>query len=293
MHSLVSKSGLFDIAYDDGTYESKVARCRLRLDDPVTTIEAIPAVACDMAKRRMRTRIVRQARRSEAAAKRLGRAVSPTTDILVLGSPEVDESAASASASATTCSDSVATRASDEHDDLDDVEAEEKRRSQVTMLPSNDWTLIYEGNGNSYECGGLVPPHVVEFERSVSVPVQFALQTSGTEFPAHERSQIAVCETAWTRRPWWANVNANEDDDDDNGDDDRSTAVTAENSVSTAMKSPHSSASSSTSTGTTVVQARAPGGKEIIVTQLRGHGAINIEKRHNTCYGVGLAPHYI
>ena len=62
----------------------------------------------------------------------------------------------------------------------------------ITIKMGPEWELLYVGNGNSYECHGIVPKEVCKAEPNLSVAVSFAYQVKGAEFPMYEFSQVSV-----------------------------------------------------------------------------------------------------
>ena len=61
----------------------------------------------------------------------------------------------------------------------------------ITVKIGPEWELLYVGNGNSYECHGIVPKEVCKAEPNLSVAVSFVYQVKGAEFPMYEFSQVS------------------------------------------------------------------------------------------------------
>lgn len=61
----------------------------------------------------------------------------------------------------------------------------------ITIKIGPEWELLYVGNGNSYECHGIVPKEVCKAEPNLSVAVSFVYQVKGAEFPMYEFSQVS------------------------------------------------------------------------------------------------------
>ena len=78
------------------------------------------------------------------------------------------------------------------------LEEEEGAKVKPTVNPGPEWRLLYVGKDTEYACTGITPDDVLYREPHRVVPMTFAVQTEGQDFPPGERSQLSKPVTFWT-----------------------------------------------------------------------------------------------
>ena len=76
----------------------------------------------------------------------------------------------------------------------DDAMAMGGEEGKPTVEVHDEWQLVFAGTGADalqYTCSGLLSVDILHQEPGLVVPVAFALQVHGMDFPSYERSRLS------------------------------------------------------------------------------------------------------
>ena len=221
------RDGKFDVAYDDGTAEKKVSRCRISLENPFVNFTGcyfdhngthISMKNSDYIREGMaiivKNRIRKKLRLKQKTLEKL--------QVLNPGYVNIKEQLeakrqAEQLNGRKAVNDSKGIKGLDDDSDDEDLRTTDEEsqsikkgslssfrdiaEGDVTVKPTSDWELLYVGNDNSYACVGLVPDDIIENEPNIMVSAEFVLQTHGADFPPYERSNLSPSVSFNTEKP--------------------------------------------------------------------------------------------